>query len=140
MVTIWKSIQDVYLENDPEVIELLKLCKVQDEVVNTEKEEQYRLKGISLMKNQEYIDAYVLYSEAVAMTKDKSYLIKFKLNLMIVCLKLKLTNEYGALAEEVYQMDPKNIKAIYHTAKFLILKGRYDKLNRWMHNNSAFIN
>ena len=34
------------------------------------------------MKRQEYVDAYVLYTEAVATTKDKSYLIKFKLNLM----------------------------------------------------------
>ena len=74
------------------------------------------------------------------MTKNKSYLIKFKLNLMVVCLKLKLINEYGALAEEVYQMDPENVKAIYHKAKFLVLKGMYDKLKLWMQNNSAFIN
>ena len=67
----------------------------------------------------------MLYNEAISMTKNKSYLIKFKLNLMVVCLKLKLINEYGALAEEVYQMDSENVKAIYHKAKFLILKGRY---------------
>ena len=87
------------------------------------------------MKRQEYVDAYVLYAEAAAATKEKSYLIKFKLNLMVVCLKLKLINEYGALAEEVYQMDPENVKAIYHKAKFLILKGRYEKFKKWMLKN-----
>ena len=77
----------------------------------------------------------MLYNEAISMTKNKSYLIKFKLNLMVVCLKLKLINEYGALAEEVYQMDPENVKAIYHKAKFLILKGRYEKFKKWMQKN-----
>ena len=42
------------------------------------------------MKKKEYVEAYIVYSEAVSMTKDKEYLFKFRLNLAIVCYKLNL--------------------------------------------------
>ena len=51
-------------------------------------EEKYRLEGVELMNRKSYFDAYVHYSEAIAQTKNKDYLIKFQLNKAIVCFKL----------------------------------------------------
>ena len=42
------------------------------------------------MKKKEYVDAYVLYTEAISKTKNEEYLLKFRLNKAIVCYKLNL--------------------------------------------------
>ena len=78
------------------------------------------------MRQKLYVDAYVLYREAISSTKNQSYLVKFKLNLAIVCLKLNLIKEYGENISSVLEIEPSNIKAIYHQAKYHVLKGKYD--------------
>ena len=78
------------------------------------------------MRQKLYVDAYVLFREAIRSTKDQSYLVKFKLNLAIVCLKLNLIREYGENILSVLEIEPHNIKAIYHQAKYHVLKGKYD--------------
>jgi hypothetical protein len=53
-------------------------------------EEQYRLQGIEAMKGQKYTEAYEIYTEALKRTQDAEYIMKFRLNLAIICYKLNL--------------------------------------------------
>jgi fructose-bisphosphate aldolase class 1 len=42
------------------------------------------------MKNEEYIAAYILYSEALNKAQSEEYKVKFLLNKAIVCYKINL--------------------------------------------------
>ena len=74
----------------------------------------------------------MLYTEALSRTENKIYQVKFRLNLAIVCFKLNLINEYGKNADRALEIDPKNVKAIYHRAKFLILKEKYSESQKFI--------
>ena len=69
------------------------------------------------MKSEDYVSAYILYTEALNRVQNEESITKFMLNKAIVCLKINLLEEYRDLIDKIIQKDPQNIKALYHQIK-----------------------
>ena len=92
------------------------------------------------MKRKEYVEAYLVYTEALEETEDREELMKFYLNKAIVCSKLNLVQEYKDNIAEVLKKDGNNRKAIYHKIKCLILMEKYDEALEFMMKKKEFLN
>jgi hypothetical protein len=84
------------------------------------------------MKKEKYVEAYLLYHDAIGKVSSEKEINKLILNKAIVCSHLNLLHDYYDHAEMVIDFDPSNLKATYHKFKALVLLEKYKKASKML--------
>lgn len=90
------------------------------------------------MEDRQYVEAYLLYHEAIGKTNGSRESNRFLLDKAIACYHLNLYQDYLSHAELVVQFEPSNIEAYCHIFKALIMLGKFKKAEKILEEKAEY--